>query len=96
VKRRRAIRLFKFHLWRAAFVECSARHRHRFGIQKYTGHDHYRVVAFEDDEDDTHHGAVKFMVGSQMIQRNTGYPVKMAALVICHVSLLAALVWMFQ
>jgi len=46
--------------------------------------------------DDTHHGAVKFMVGSQMIQRNTGYPVKMAALVICHVSLLAALVWMFQ
>jgi hypothetical protein len=93
VKRRRAIALFKFHLWPAAFVECSARHRHRFGIQKDTRRDHYRVVAFEDD---THHGAVKFMVGSQMIQRNTGYPVKMAALVICHVSLLAALVWMFQ
>jgi hypothetical protein len=34
------------------------------------------------------------MVGSQMIQRSTSYPVKMAALVICHVSLLTVLVWM--
>jgi hypothetical protein len=63
-----------------------------FGIQKDTGCDHYRVVAFGDD---TYHSAVKFMIGSQMARRSTGYPVKMAALVICHVSLLAALVWMF-
>jgi hypothetical protein len=34
------------------------------------------------------------MVGSPMIQRSTSYPVKMAALVICHVSLLTVLVWM--
>jgi hypothetical protein len=89
----RPVGLFKFNLWSAAFLECSARHRHRFGIQKDTGRDHYGVVAFGDD---TYHSAVTFMVGSQMIQRSTGYPVKMAALVICHVSLLAALVWMFQ
>jgi hypothetical protein len=31
-----------------------------------------------------------------MIQRSTNYPVKMAALVICHVSALAMLVWMFH
>jgi len=31
-----------------------------------------------------------------MIQRSTAYPIKMAALVICHVSFLAMLVWIFQ
>jgi hypothetical protein len=30
-----------------------------------------------------------------MIQRSTSYPIKMAALVVCHISLLAALVWIF-
>jgi hypothetical protein len=30
-----------------------------------------------------------------MIQRSTSYPIKMAVLVVCHISLLAALVWIF-
>jgi hypothetical protein len=39
---------------------------------------------------------VDFIDRSQMIQRSTKYPIKMAALVICQVSLLAMLVWMFR
>jgi hypothetical protein len=43
-----------------------------------------------------HHGRVNFSVGSQIMQRSIPYPTQMAALVICHVSVLAMLVWMFQ
>jgi hypothetical protein len=46
--------------------------------------------------DDTHHGHVNFIVGSQIMQRSIPYPVKMAALVICQVLLLTVLVWAFQ
>jgi len=45
---------------------------------------------------DTHHSAVNFIVRSQMIQRSTNYPIKMAALVICQVSVLAMIVWIFH
>jgi hypothetical protein len=83
--------LFEFHLWSAAFGEWSACNLLNFGIHNSAGHDHYRVFAFGDD---THHSRVEFMVGAQMIQRSTSYPVKMAAPVICHVSLLTVLVWM--
>jgi hypothetical protein len=43
-----------------------------------------------------HHGEANFIVRSQMIQRPMNYPVKMAALVICQVSVLAIIVWMFE
>jgi hypothetical protein len=49
------------------------------------------VLAFGDD---AYHGHVNFIVRSQMIEPSTLYPIKMAALVICHVSVLAMLVWM--
>ena len=45
---------------------------------------------------DTHHSVVNFMVSQQMIQRSTNYPIKMAALVICQVSVLAMIVWIFH
>jgi hypothetical protein len=51
------------------------------------------VIALGDDR---HHGHVNFIVGSQIMQRSIPYPVQMAALVICQVSLLTMLVWMFQ
>lgn len=31
-----------------------------------------------------------------MLQPGTGYPIKMAALILCQLSLLTMLVWMFQ
>jgi len=37
---------------------------------------------------------MNFIVRSQMIQRSTGYPIKMAARVIGQISVLAVLVWM--
>jgi hypothetical protein len=52
-----------------------------------------RVLGFAAD---THHGAVNFIVRSQMIQRSMNYPIKMAALVICQVSVLAMIVWIFH
>jgi hypothetical protein len=55
--------------------------------------DHYRVFSFGDD---TRHSHVDFIDRSQMIQRSTKYPIKMATLVICQVSLLAMLVRMFR
>jgi hypothetical protein len=30
-----------------------------------------------------------------MIERSSSYPIKMAALIVCHISLLAALLWIF-
>jgi hypothetical protein len=51
------------------------------------------VIAFADG---TPHVHVNFIVRSRMIQRSTNYPIKMAALVICQVSVLAVLVWMFH
>ena len=44
--------------------------------------------------DDAYHGRVNFIERSQMIQRSTSYPIKMAALVIGQISVLAVLVWM--
>jgi hypothetical protein len=41
-----------------------------------------------------YHGHVSFIVRSQMIQRSTSYPMKMAALVIGQISVLAVLVRM--
>jgi hypothetical protein len=41
-----------------------------------------------------YHGHVNFIVRSQMIQKSTLYPIKMAALVIGQISVLAVLVWM--
>jgi hypothetical protein len=84
-------RLFKFHLGPAAFGECSACNLLNFGIQNNAKCDHHNALAFGDD---TAHSRVNFVQGSQMLQRSTSYPVKMAALVICHVSLLTMLVWM--
>jgi len=49
------------------------------------------VFAFGDG---TYHGHVNFIVRSQMIQKSTLYPIKMAALVIGQISVLAVLVWM--
>jgi len=49
------------------------------------------ILAFGDD---AYHGHVNFIVRSQMIQRRTLYPIKMAALVIGQISVLAGLVWM--
>jgi len=39
---------------------------------------------------------VNFIIRSQMIQRSTNYPIKMVALVICQVSVLAMIVWIFH
>jgi hypothetical protein len=39
---------------------------------------------------------VTFARRSQMLQRSTTYPIKMAALVLCQLSLLAVLVWISQ
>jgi hypothetical protein len=39
-------------------------------------------------------GHVNFVVRSRMIQESTLYPIKMAALVIGQISVLAVLVWM--
>ncbi|HEY4833884.1 MAG TPA: hypothetical protein VII07_04375 [Bradyrhizobium sp.] len=80
-----------FHLSSAAFVECSARRRHNFGIQNSPGAI-IIVLAFRADTFRSH---LSFIEGSPMIQRSTSYPIKMAALVVCHISLLAALVWIF-
>ena len=91
VKRRRLAGPFKFRLHSAAFGECSADNLLNFGIQNSVAPDHYRVFALGDD---THHSRVTSYGGPQMIQRSNSYPVKMAALVICHVSLLTMLVWM--
>jgi len=44
--------------------------------------------------DGAYHGRVNFIVRSQMIQKSTLYPIKMAALVIGQISVLAVLVWM--
>jgi hypothetical protein len=44
--------------------------------------------------DDAYHGHVNFIERSQMSQRSTSYPIKMAALVIGQISVLAVLVWM--
>jgi hypothetical protein len=49
------------------------------------------VFAFGDD---AYHGHVNFIVRSRMIQKRTLYPIKMAALVIGQISVLAVLVWM--
>jgi hypothetical protein len=49
------------------------------------------VFAFGDD---AYHGHVNFIIRSQMIQKSTLYPMKMAALVIGQISVLAVLVWM--
>jgi len=43
---------------------------------------------------DAYHGHVHLIVRSQMIQKDTLYPIKMAALVIGQISELAVLVWM--
>jgi hypothetical protein len=61
-------------------------------FKRYAGVQHNRASRFAD----THHGPVTLIGGSQMIQRSTIYPIKMAALVVCHVSLLTMLVWMFR
>jgi len=39
---------------------------------------------------------VTFGMRSQMPERTTLYPLKMAALVVCHLSLMAVLVWAFR
>jgi hypothetical protein len=52
-----------------------------------------RVIGFAEN---TYHSAVNFIARSQMIQRSTNYPIKMAALVICQVSVLAMIVWIFH
>jgi len=52
-----------------------------------------RVIGFAEN---TYHSAVNFIARSQMIQRGTNYPIKMAALVICQVSVLAMIVWIFH
>jgi len=52
-----------------------------------------RVLRFAEDTD---HGRVNFIVRSQMIQPSTNYPIKMAALVISQVSVLAMIVWIFH
>jgi len=44
--------------------------------------------------DDAYHGHVNFIVRSQMFQKSINYPIKMAALVIGQISVLAVLVWM--
>jgi len=49
------------------------------------------ILAFGDD---AYHGHVNFIVRSQMIQRSTLYPIKMAALVIGQIAVLTMLVWM--
>jgi hypothetical protein len=44
---------------------------------------------------DTYRSHPRVIEGSPMIQRSSSYPIKMAVLVVCHISLLAALVWIF-
>jgi hypothetical protein len=44
--------------------------------------------------DNAYHGRVNLIVRSQMNQRSINYPIKMAALVIGQISVLAVLVWM--
>jgi hypothetical protein len=44
--------------------------------------------------DDAYRGHVNFIARLQMIQKSINYPIKMAALVIGQISVLAVLVWM--
>jgi hypothetical protein len=85
-------RPLKHHLSLAASGECCANNSLNFGIQIGASVT-IMAIAFGDD---THHGHVNFIVRSQMIQRSTNYQIKMAALVICQVSVLTVLVWMFH
>jgi hypothetical protein len=85
-------RPLKHHLSSDASGECCANNSFNFGIQIGAGVT-IMAIAFGDD---THHGHVNFIVRSRMIQRSTNYPIKMSALVICQVSVLAVLVWIFH
>jgi hypothetical protein len=83
----------KYYLESAAFGECCANNPFKFGIQNSAG---TPIIACPWFAEHTHHGAVNFIIRSQMIQRSTNYPIKMAALVICQLSVLAMIVWIFH
>jgi hypothetical protein len=91
-------RPLKYRLSLVAFGECCANNPVNFGIQNSAG---VAIIVrpragIRSRGDDAYHGHVNFIVRSQMIQRSTSYPVKMAALVIGQISVLAVLVWMFH
>jgi hypothetical protein len=75
-------RSLTFHLSSAASREGNGRDRFNFGIPTGAAVNHHR----------RRHQV--FGMSSKMLQRSTQYPVKMAAVVICQLSLLALLVWM--